>query len=218
MPRISIRSFRYYRPENPTWDVELEESLRPKRDTLSKPLSLSELFGNDAPVEVEIGFGKGRFLLAAAERWPDHNWLGIEYAPQCVMVAAERAAKRELRNIRVINAAAEDILSEHLVEGCVHAYHIYFPDPWPKKRHRKRRLVKAPLVRQLHRTIETGGSVHVATDFTQYYEEMVPIFEGNGFELVEHPEAREDEVFLTNYERKFLTQGKKISRARFVKA
>ena len=216
MPRMSIRSFRYRRPANPTWDVEFEESLRPKLDTLPKPLDWESLFGNTAPVEIEIGFGKGRFLLAAAERYPDHNWLGIEYAPQCVLVAAERATKRELKNMRVIHSAAEDVLNEYLRDACVHAYHINFPDPWPKKRHHKRRLVKTPLVEQLKRTLEPGGSIHVATDFEEYFEEMLPIFGDQGFVIVDQPEAREDEIFITNYEKKFLDRGKKICRARFM--
>jgi len=217
MPRISIRSIRYRRPTHPTWDLELERRIVLDRDALPGYWDFPALFGRDSPVEAEIGFGKGRFLLAAAETWPERNWLGIEYAPPCVALVAERAAKRNLRNVRLVRAAAESVVPEHIPPDSVRAYHIYFPDPWPKKRHHKRRLIQPPFAAELFRTILPGGWLHVATDFEDYFEEMVSAITGAGFHLVDVPDAREDEVFRTNYEMRFIRQAKPIYRARFMK-
>jgi len=215
MPRMSIRSIRYRRPDNPTWDTELEARIRPEMDSLSEPLDLEEFFGRNAPIEVEIGFGKGRFLMAAAEKSPEHNWLGMEYAVPCVMLAAERSARKELDNVRILHGAAEDLIPRFLPDRSIHAFHVYFPDPWPKKRHHKRRLIKPSLVAELRRALRPGGDLHVATDFTEYYQAMIPVITGEGFSLEEHPDPAQDQAFLTNYEMRFLDQGKPIHRARF---
>lgn len=217
MPRMSIRSIRYRRPKHPTWDVDLERGTIIERNSLPEPWDLSALFGRDAPVEVEIGFGKGRFILAAAQRWPDRNWLGIEYAAPCVQLVAERAAKRELRNIRLVRGDAAVIVAEAIPEASIDAYHIYFPDPWPKKRHHKRRLLKQPFAEHLLRTLKPSGCLHVATDFQDYFEEMVPAITAAGLTLVELPADRPeaDEVFQTNYEAKFLALTAPIYRAVF---
>ncbi len=215
MPRMSIRSIRYRRPENPTWDTELEARIRPDIQALPHPLDLRDLYAREAPLEVEIGFGKGRFLLAAAATMPERNWLGIEYAKPCVLFAAERAAKRELQNVRLLHGSAEDIVPLLLADTSVHAFHVYFPDPWPKKRHHKRRLIKPPFVRALNRALLPDGDLHLATDHTPYYEAMIPAILDAGFVRQEHPDPAQDEAFLTNYEMRFLQQRKPIHRARF---
>lgn len=216
MPRISVRSIRYRRPKNPTWDIALERTLVLDPASISHPMDLSGIFGRSAPVEIEIGFGKGRFLLAAAAHWPDTNWLGIEYAGPCVQLVAERAAKRGLRNIRLIRADAA-LTVEDLPDSSIRACHIYFPDPWPKKRHRKRRLIKQPFVERLFRTIAPGGWLHLATDFEDYFAEIVLAAQRAGFMLVDLPAdgPEDDEVFRTNYEKRFLERGTPIYRARF---
>jgi len=218
MPRMSIRSIRHHRPANPTWDLELERRTILSPDHLPAGLwRCEDIFGRRAPVEIEIGFGKGRFLIAAAQTWPDRDWLGIEYSPACVALAAERSAKRGLTNIRLLRGAAEDILPAHVDDASVAAYHVYFPDPWPKKRHHKRRLIKPPFAAELFRTLEHGGQLHIATDYQEYYEEMLPILSGAGLILADRPDDAQQELFRTNYEVKFLQQGRQIHRARFTK-
>ena len=215
MPRMSIRSIRHRRPIHPTWDVELERAIVIPADESPGWWDFKRMFGQIAPVEVEIGFGKGRFLRAAAERSPERNWLGIEYAGPCVALAAERIAKHGLTNVRLVRGAAEDILTEHVPDGSLEAFHIYFPDPWPKKRHHKRRLIKFPFAADIVRALRPGGYLHVATDYDEYYEEMLPILMAAGLKLVDHPDAVQDEIFHTNYEMRFLEQSKPIYRARF---
>lgn len=217
MSRMSIRSIRYRRPKNPAWDLDLERTITLDRDALSEPWDLPALFGRTAPVEIEIGFGKGRFLLSAAQRWPDTNWLGIEYVGACVQLVAERAAKRDLRNVRLVRGDAAVIVEGAIPPNFIAAYHLYFPDPWPKKRHHKRRLVKQPFAERLFSTLEPGGCLHIATDYEEYFAEMVPAISAAGLQLVDLPADRpeDDEVFQTNYERKWIEQGKTIYRARF---
>lgn len=216
MSRMSIRSSRYRRPKNITWDLALEE--RTKFDPASYPIlwDFSELFGRNAPVEIEIGFGRGRFLLAAAEKNPDGNWLGIEYVKGCVLLAAERAAKRELQNVRIVQGAAETILAEHIPDHSVAVCHVYFPDPWPKARHYKRRIFKPPFVAELRRILAPGGMLRVATDYTEYFDEIVPMVLSGGFTLVDMPDEIDDEAFRTNFEEKALRRGETIHRARFL--
>jgi tRNA (guanine-N7-)-methyltransferase len=217
MPPTSIRSFRHQRPANPTWDLDLERAIVLDVEQLAGRWSWTDIFEREAPVELEIGFGKGRFLRAAAERWPERNWLGIEYAPPCVALAAERLAKRDLHNARVVRGSAEDVIPEHIADNSLAACHVYFPDPWPKKRHHKRRLIKPPFVAEILRILEPGASLYIATDHGDYYAAMIPILRTSGLIQAESPDPFQDEVFHTNYEMRFLKEGKPINRARFVK-
>ena len=216
MSRMSIRSFRYRRPKKITWDLELENRVKIDSDVYPNQWDFRELFGRDAPVEIEIGFGKARFLLAAAEKYPERNWLGIEYTKGCVLLAAERAAKRELQNIRVVQNAAETILADHIADHSVAVCHVYFPDPWPKVRHHKRRIFKPPFVAELRRVLVPGGMLRVATDYTEYFDEIVPCVLDGGFTLVDMPDDVDDEAFRTNFEEKALNRGETIHRARFL--
>lgn len=221
MPRMSIRSIRYRRPKNITWDTDLEERIHLRAEDLPKTWDFSAIFGREAPVQVEIGFGRGRFILAAAEKWTECNWLGIEYSKPCVLLASERSARAELHNVRIVQAAAEDLLRDHVPDACVDAFHVYFPDPWPKKRHHKRRIFQPPFIASMLRTLKPGGHLHVATDYTEYYEKIVPMVREGGFELVDLDDDVtyyvDDEEFRTNFEEKALERGESIHRARFRK-
>lgn len=217
MARMSIRSIRYRRPKNPTWDLDLERAITLDPDQPDGAWDLPALFGRDAPVHVEIGFGKGRFILAAAEQWPDYNWLGIEYVQPCVSLVAERAARAELTNIRIIRCPAEDVVAEHLTEGSIHSYHIYFPDPWPKKRHHKRRLVKTPFVSEIRRTLIPGGELHVATDYAEYFEEMIPAIEAAALTRADDADSDVWRTASTNFEDKAIERGSDIHHALFRK-
>lgn len=217
MARISIRSIRYRRPAVPTWDIELERIIVIDSQQIPIPLCSSALFDRDAPVHVEIGFGKGRFLLAAAEQFPGNNWFGIEYAPPCVSLVAERAARHEIRNVRIVRGAAEEIIGRTFPDDFVSAYHIYFPDPWHKNRHHKRRLIQPPFATELHRTVVAGGLIHIATDNQGYFNEMVAAFSGVGMTQRGIAEEYADEPFRTNFEMRFITQGQPVYRAVFAK-
>jgi tRNA (guanine-N7-)-methyltransferase len=122
------------------------------------------------PLVLEIGFGRGEFLLGLAEAARQRAFLGVEYSGKRVLKTARRLARTELRNVRLMLASAEDVIREILPAGSLAAVWINFPDPWPKKRHHKRRLLQPGLVRELAQRLAAGGEFHVATDHTAYAE------------------------------------------------
>lgn len=131
-----------------------------------------ELFGNPRPVELEIGCGKGLFLATVAEAHPELNFFGLERAAKYLRRAIDRAEKRGLGNVRFVRAAAEHVIMHLVPSASLHAVHIYYPDPWPKKRHHKRRLLghlNGPLVvGHLARVLRPGGWLSIATDHEDY--------------------------------------------------
>ena len=120
------------------------------------------------PLEVEIGCGNGHFLCEYAAGKPDTILLGIDIKKKRCVKAQEKAARRGYRNVVIINANAESILAE-LPARCVDAFHIYFPDPWPKSRHRKRRFFTMENLRRMHELLRDRGRIHFGTDFFDYY-------------------------------------------------
>ncbi|HEY8503017.1 MAG TPA: tRNA (guanosine(46)-N7)-methyltransferase TrmB [Gemmataceae bacterium] len=121
------------------------------------PLDWSALFGNDRPVEVEVGFGKGTFLVHAAQARPETNFFGIEIERKYYYYAASRAARRNLRNVRVCCADAKVFLRDHVADGSVEVVHVYFPDPWWKRRHWKRRLFTPDFAATCARILRAAG-------------------------------------------------------------
>jgi len=182
-----------------------------------KPLDFHEVFGNDSAVELEIGFGKGLFLLNASEKAPDTNFLGIEKERPYTLFTATRLAKRARKNVRVVSADARDFVKEWVADGAIQTAHIYFPDPWWKKRHHKRRLFNEDFAGQLVRVLRLGGRLSFATDVPEYYAETMPMLRAIPV-LAELPapdetDARHDMDYLTNFERKFRKQAKPIFRS-----
>ena len=135
-----------------------------------EPVPWSAVFPNDHPVEVEIGPGRGEMLLAAAAASPAVNFFAIERAPRAADDITRLAARRALANVRVIAADARCVVARLVQEGSVSAYHIYFPDPWPKRRHARRRLMEADFPAALARTLVPGGTLHLATDLRPLLE------------------------------------------------
>ena len=117
-------------------------------DDLPRPWSAVLLFDRDAPLEIEVGSGKGLFLAAASVERPDHNFLGIEIAAKYARFAAARLANRAIPNAIVLNADAQRLFRELLPDSSVAAVHVYFPDPWWKARHKKRRVMNESFVRR----------------------------------------------------------------------
>ena len=136
-----------------------------------------EVFGNDQPVEVEIGIGKGRFIIDAASRQPAVNFVGVEWAAKYVRIARQRAARRNLGNVRFAHMDAREFVELFVAAASVRAYHIYFPDPWPKKRHHKRRLFNEEFLREVERTLCVGGQLWLATDYADYFDVMLTALE-----------------------------------------
>jgi tRNA (guanine-N7-)-methyltransferase len=184
-------------------------------------LDWQTVFGNTGPVEVEVGFGKGLFLLTAAQACPGVNFLGIEIARKYQLFTATRLAKRELRNVRLAKADARQFLHDHVASGSCQAVHVYFPDPWWKKRHLKRRVFTPEFVSQCERVLRSGGHLHAITDVEDYFRmitELVGAY--SRLQALLSPEVHDpahDLDYLTNFERKFHKQGKKIYRITYEK-
>lgn len=137
-------------------------------ETNAGALDFAHHFGRQAPVILEIGFGSGEALLELAERDPATNYLGIEvYRPGIGHLLLQLAA-RGIDNVRVIEGDAREVLAHCVSPGSLHAVYLLFPDPWPKKRHHKRRLLQAPFLELLRGRLEVGARVHIATDWEDY--------------------------------------------------
>ena len=186
---------------------------------LEPPISWPALFGDDHPVELEVGSGKGLFLANAAAARPGHNFLGIELARKYAGKAAERLAKRELPNAKVLPGDARLFLNRFVPPGSLRALHIYFPDPWWKKRHRKRRVFCEPFVVDVARALEPGGDFWIATDVEEYFGVMLELMGTHPeFHPQPRPEAKDPEHdldYLTNFERKYRIEGRPIHRAHY---
>ena len=166
----------------------------------------SRWFGDDHPVELEIGCGKGAFLVAAAEMFPGVNFVGVEVAAAFARAAAARMARRRLSNVRIVAADAGRLVGERLRSESLNAVHVYFPDPWPKKRHHKNRLISAPFPPLAKRLLRKGGIVYLRTDNIEYFEQMLEVFgDANEFEAVETPESLR--ALVTDFEQEFNSQG-----------
>lgn len=179
------------------------------------------LFGNGRPVEIEIGCGKGRFIINSAMAYPDINYIGIERALRYFRIMKERVVRRGLTNIRLLRDDAVYFVERFIPDGAVSAYHVYFPDPWPKKRHRKRRLFNPRFLEEIVRTLPRGGTLDFATDYVEYYEEILVLLDGCDrlAALGEIPgRVRELGSDLTNFETKYTAEGREIHRGAYVKS
>ncbi|GIX06630.1 MAG: hypothetical protein KatS3mg115_1033 [Candidatus Poribacteria bacterium] len=204
-----------YRPQF-RMPQELISGLEIRESEIPGRIDWKELFGNDRPVETDIGFGKGRFLIEAAQTFPDRNFFGIELMWKPYRVARERLAKRRLPNVRIVRADAKWFVAERIPDRSVAVHHILFPDPWPKRRHHKRRLVTPPFVEELARTLIPGGVLHLASDMAEYFEELTYIVESAGrFELIAESTIDPERDILTNFAAKYLREGRELYQARF---
>ena len=179
------------------------------------------VFGNTQPVEVEVGCGKGLFLILAATQRPDRDFFGIELSRKYALFAADRVARRCLQNVRVARADGRQVLAHWVPDASVCVLHVYFPDPWWKRRHQKRRLFTEEFVGHAARILTPGGELRVATDVEEYFQVMRRLVEQHhSFALLELPPERQPEHdldYLTNFERKYRQAGKSIFRAVFIK-
>ena len=187
---------------------------------LDSPLDWRSVFGNDHPVEVEVGFGKGLFLLSAAQARPGTNFLGIEIERKYQLFAANRLAKRGLSNVRLACTDARIFFRERIADCSVQAIHIYFPDPWWKRRHQKRRVFTENFAGQCARVLRPGGELHVITDVPDYFALIQNLLAAQPALTPLPPEqatAAAELDYLTNFERKYREEGRPIFRANYGK-
>lgn len=136
-----------------------------------------ELFPKSQPLAIEIGFGMGDSLCEMCVSQPDTNFIGIEVHPPGVGRLMNQAASADLNNLRLYLADAKDVLAECIPDGGVQRFQIYFPDPWHKTKHHKRRLVQSEFIEHLTAKLSEGGVLHMATDWQNYAEQMMDIME-----------------------------------------
>ena len=187
-------------------------------DKCFPPIDLSELFVRRAPVQIEVGSGKGTFLLNQAQAHPQVNFLGIEWANKYYRYSVDRMRRRQMANVRIARADARDFIGRYLTDESVETFHIYFPDPWPKKRHHKRRFFTPANIARVARCLVKGGDLRVVTDHADYFEviselllddpEIAILFEQVAFYPAEAADV--GEWVGSNFERKYLKEGRQV--------
>lgn len=190
-------------------------------ESLAEDWQAAGIAGRVAPLEIEIGSGKGLFLASAGKQRPEHSFLGIEIARKYARHAAARCARQGLSNVLVLGGDARVLLETRLAVDSVFAAHIYFPDPWWKKRHHKRRIMSTEFLLKLHHVLQPGGQLHFWTDVEEYFvaalatlKETTPYH--GPFEVPElQPEHDLD--YRTHFERRMRQHGLPVFRAEFVK-
>jgi len=190
-------------------------------DRLPRPWDAAALFGRCAPLEVEVGTGKGLFLRNAAAARPDVDFLGVEVSQKYARFAAAALAKRQLSNAMVIVGDALRLFGELLPDDSLEAVHVYFPDPWWKKRHKKRRVMRESFLRDVARTLRPGGVFHFWTDVEEYFHASLQLLaEHTGLEgPLDVPElaAEDDMAYRTHFERRMRLHDEPVYRAEFRK-
>ena len=181
-------------------------------EKLPKPLNWAELYGNDHPIEMEIGTGKGTFLTEQARARPEVNFFGIEWARWFWRYASDRLRRHNCANAFMVRAEASFFLTEFVPEASLSVLHIYFPDPWPKARHNKRRLIQPKFMPVVMRVLKPGGRLQVVTDHQGYFEENIePTVRVSQLKVVDYNRpgsAAEGEFVGTNFERKYRREGR----------
>ena len=188
-------------------------SLNP--EDLDGKIDFVRIFGRAGPVHIEIGTGKGTFLLNQARAKPGDNFLGIEWARKYYRYAVDRIGRWGLTNVRIIRTDAATFLADFIPDNSVECFHIYFPDPWPKKRHHKRRFICPANLEHLIRCLKTGGQLKIATDHADYFEQIKTVLTARNEKLQEidflpTAGAEASEWVGTNFERKYLKDQRPI--------
>lgn len=198
MPRRQVR-----RPDK---TIDLSGVLR-EVDALPEQLTSQSLWDNDRPLEVEVGSGKGLFLATASGERVEHNFLGIEIARPYAMTAAARVLRAGRENVRMIPGDAGPLFASRVPDQSLAAVHVYFPDPWWKKKHKKRRVLNEAFLRSISRTLAPGGRFHFWTDVLEYFETVLELAAMVVPELgppipEEAAEAEHDLDYRTHFERR----------------
>jgi tRNA (guanine-N7-)-methyltransferase len=190
-------------------------------EAIEQPWDRAALFGRQARVEIEVGSGKGLFLSAAAAGDPDSDFLGIEILAKYARYVASRLASRKLTNARVIHGDAQHFFRGWLADGTVHAVHVYFPDPWWKARHKKRRVMNEHFLRDVERVLVPAGTLHFWTDVEEYYQTTLELIAVHTKLIGPHPvgevPADHDLDYRTHFERRMRLNNLTVYRAHFNK-
>ena len=181
-------------------------------ETYVAPLDLLAIFGRAAPLQVDLGCGDGSFLCELAHLHQDKNFLGIERLVGRVAKACRKASP--LDNVRVLNVESSYAVGYLLPKASVETFYLLFPDPWPKRRHQRRRIVRLDFLDSIRRALEDGGSLRIATDQLDYFEKIRVLAENySGFTIVDpNVDSDRNDLPLTKFERRFSALGVPIYR------
>lgn len=188
----------------------------PGDDQIADPMAW---FDTPGRFEVEIGCGKGGFLLSRAKAVPCRRLLGIEWANRYYRYCADRMARWKLTNVRVMRTDARHFVMRHLPPGCVSVLHLYHPDPWPKKRHHKRRIVQPDFVDAAVHVLEPGGKWLIQSDDDEYFRIICDLLDSHANLAPIDPAENDLEMGPhwagTNFEIKYAREGRPIHRAAY---
>lgn len=193
------------------------ENISIKPENIEGKIDLTDIFGRSRSVHIEIGSGKGTFLVNQAKAYEDIDFLGIEWAGKYYRLAVDRIGRWGLGNVRIIRTDAAYFIDEHIAEESVDWFHIYFPDPWPKKRHHKRRFICKENMPNILRCLKVDGRINIATDHADYFEQIEEVLseqvQNSRVRMVGFTRsagAKDSEFAGTNYERKYIVEGRKV--------
>lgn len=183
--------------------------------TLEGTIDFEVLFGRSGPVEIEIGSGRGTFLVAQAQAFDQTCFLGIEWARKFYRYTVDRIGRRGLDNVRLIRTDAAQFIAKHVPDGGVDGFHLYFPDPWPKNYHHRRRFFSSDNLARMLCCLKPAGWINMATDHQGYFEQMQNVagqaVEAGQVQIIpfRRPAGAQDgEIVGTNYERKYIKEGR----------
>jgi tRNA (guanine-N7-)-methyltransferase len=183
-------------------------------ESILERLDLGKVFAQNKPLEVELGSGDGSFLAEYARRHPELNFIGIERLLGRLRKLDRKGRRAELANLAGIRIESAYFLEYLLPLQSVSALHVYFPDPWPKRKHRRHRLINERFPAVAERALISGGIVYLRTDDRDYFEQMKDVFGASSvFERVETPE--ELASLITDFEKEFLAKGVETLRAAY---
>ena len=190
---MSNAQLRYLNEGMPRWGIPFA----------SRSLDFAKVFARHAPVILEIGCGMGETTATIAANQPEKNFIGIEVHSPGVGALLKEIATRELTNLRVIQYDAMEVVRDMIAPGSLFGIHIFFPDPWPKKRQQKRRLIQSPFAHELALRLAPGGYIHCATDWEEYAQQMLevlsaePLLQNTASEFARRPDYRPQTKFET---------------------
>jgi tRNA (guanine-N7-)-methyltransferase len=186
-----------------------------KAEDMDGKIDFVRIFGRPGPVHIEIGSGKGTFLLGQATAQPSDYFLGIEWARKYYRYAVDRIGRWGLTNVRIIRTDAAGFIADSVPDESVDCFHIYFPDPWPKKRHHKRRFICEVNLEQLIRCLKVSGQIRIATDHEDYFEQIKNVLTARSealeqIDFIKPAGAEPGEWAGTNFERKYIKDQRQI--------
>lgn len=185
-------------------------------------IDFTELFGRDAPLIIEIGFGFGHSLLAVAKQNPQNNYIGIEAHRPGIGSICMGIEQEQLTNLRIIQSDAVEVLEKCVLNGLLSGIQIFFPDPWPKRRHRPRRLIQPEFIKLIVQKLKCGGEIHLATDWQDYAEHMMKVLSDeaqlmNAAGIGQYAQRSSARPVITKYEAKAIREKRNIADLHFIK-